>query len=175
MSKEKKEEKRGIKDWISDLKSDPKTLEEAKQKTKSTCILAGIVFGVFAVLFCLLHILLGVLWAVAAAGIIVFLNFKWNQKNQRNFCQDCGTRFDYEECVSWEVSDVERKTMTTNPNSQSKQVIQKDVATVVFTCTCAECGSEKTFSEKYDITLWYDDGSRKDVNLQNAAKNYFKL
>ena len=145
MSNEKKE-KSGIKDWVADLKSDPKTLEEAKKKTKSTCILAGIVFGVFAVLFCFLHILLGLLWGVAAAGIIEFLNLKWNQKNQRNFCQDCGTRFDYEEGVAWEVSNVERKTMNTNPNSQNKQVVQKDVATVVFTCTCTNCGSQKTFS-----------------------------
>ena len=148
MSKEKKEGKRGIKNWISVLKSDPKTLEEAKQKTKSICILLGIAFGVFAVLLCWLSILLGVIYAVVAAGIIVFFNFKWNQRNQRNFCQDCGTRFNYEECVSWEVSDVETKTMNTNSNSQGKHVVQKEVATVVFTCTCKECGSERTFSEK---------------------------
>ena len=173
--KEKNGEKRGIKDLIADLKTDPKTLEAATRKTQSMCVLTAIVFGVFVVLFCFLHILLGVLWAVAAAGIILYLKFKWTQKNKRNFCQDCGARFDYEECVSWEVSEVERKTMNTNSNSQSKQAIQKDVATVVFTCTCKECGSERSFSEKYDVTIWYDDGSRKDVNLQNVAKNYFKL
>ena len=173
--KEKSGEKRSVKEFIADLKMDPKTLEEAKQKTKSMCILTGIVFGVFVVLFCLLHILLGVLWAAASVGIIAFLNFKWTQKNKRNFCQDCGARFDYEECVAWEVSNVERKTMNPNSNSQSKQAIQKDVATVVFTCTCKDCGSERTFSEKYDVTIWYDDGSRKDINLNNIAKNYFKL
>lgn len=174
MSNEKKE-KRGIKGWIADLKSDPKTLEEAKQKTKSTCILTGIIFGVFAVLFCLLHILLGLIWAVAAVGILAFLKFKWNQKNKRNFCPDCGARYDYEKCIAWQVSDVERKTMNRNPNAQGKQAIKKDVATVIFTCTCEECGSQRQFSNKYDITIWYDDGSRQDVNLQNAAKNYFKL
>ena len=92
MSKEKKQKndekknKKSIKELLADLKKNPQTLQEANDKTKSMCILTGIVFGVFAVLFCLLHILLGVLWAVAAVGIIVFLNFKWNQKNQRNFC-----------------------------------------------------------------------------------------
>ena len=174
MSSDNKE-KKGIRGWIAVMKSDPQTLEQANQKTKSTCILAGIVFGVFVVLLCLLHILLGILWAVAAAGILLFLKFKWDQKAKRNFCSDCGARFDYEECVSWEVSDLERKTMNTNSNSQSKQAIQKDVATVAFTCTCKKCGSEKQFSEKYDITIWYDDGSRKDINLKNVAKNYFKL
>ena len=173
--KKEKKEKRSIKSRIADLKMDPQTLEEAKQKTESTCILAGIVFGVFAVLFCLLHILLGLLWAVAAVGILAFLKFKWEQKNKRNFCPDCGARYDYERCIAWEVSDVERKTMNTNPNAQGKQVIQKDVATVNFTCTCEKCGNERQFSNKYDITIWYDDGSRKDVNLQTAAKNYFKL
>lgn len=173
MSKVKKESsKKGL---LTTLKSNPQTLSEANAKTKATCILCAIVFGAFAVLFCFLHIILGVLWAVAAAGIILYLKFKWDQKSKRNFCSDCGARFDYEECVSWEVSDVERKTMNPNSNSQSKQAIQKDVATVAFTCTCKECGSEKTFSEKYDITIWYDDGSRKDVNLKNVAKNYFKL
>ena len=174
MSQEKKQsvEKKG---FLALLKSNPQTLDEAKQKTKANCILCAIVFGVFIILFCLLHIILGALWAVVSVGIILYLKFKWNQKNKRNFCSDCGARFDYEECVSWEVSDVERKTMNPNTNSQSKQAIQKDVATVVFTCTCRECGSEKSFSEKYDVTIWYDDGSRKDINLQNVAKNYFKL
>ena len=174
MSKENKG-KNSIKGWIDDLKSDPQTLEEAKQKTKSTCILVGIVFGIFAVLFCLLHILLGVIWALAAVGILAFLKFKWDQKSKRNFCPDCGARYDYEKCVAWEVSNVERKTLNTNSNAQSKQAIKKDVATVNFTCTCEQCGSQRQFSDKYDITIWYDDGSRKDVNLQNAAKSYFKL
>ena len=65
--------------------------------------------------------------------------------------------------------------MNPDTNSQTKKPIQKDVATVVFTCTCRECGSEKSFSEKYDVTIWYDDGSRKDINLQNVAKNYFNI
>ena len=174
MSNEKNQstEKNG---FLATLKSNPQTLDEAKKKTKANCILCAIVFGVFVILFSLLHILFGVLWAVAAAGIILYLKFKWDQKNKRNFCADCGARFDYEECVSWEVSGVERKTMNPDTNSQTKKAIQKDVATVVFTCTCRECGSEKSFSEKYDVTIWYDDGSRKDINLQNVAKNYFKL
>ena len=44
-----------------------------------------------------------------------------------------------------------------------------------FSLICKECGSEKQFSEKYDITIWYDDGSRKDINLKSVAKDYFKL
>ena len=174
MSQEKKQSAEK-KNFLALLKSNPQTLDEAKQKTKADCILAAIIFGVFTVLFCFFSIIIGVLWAVASVGIILYLYFKWNQKNKRNFCSDCGARFDYEECVSWEVSDVERKTKSKNPNVKSKQVIAKDVATVIFTCTCKECGNEKSFSEKYDITTWYDDGSCKDVNLQNVARNYFKL
>ena len=161
--------------FLKALKVNPKTLSEAKEKTKAMTILCGIVFGVFVVLFCFLHILLALIWAVAAAGITLYLYAKWNQRNKRNFCSDCGARFDYERCVSWEVSNVERKTLNPNSNSQSKQAIQKDVATVEFKCTCEECGSEKNFSQKYDVTIWYDDGSRKDVNLKNVAKEYFKI
>ena len=128
MSNEKNQstEKNG---FLATLKSNPQTLDEAKKKTKANCILCAIVFGVFVILFSLLHILFGVLWAVAAAGIILYLKFKWDQKNKRNFCADCGARFDYEECVSWEVSEVERKTMNPDTNSQTKKAIQKDVAT----------------------------------------------
>ena len=174
MSKEKKE-KTGKKGFFATLKSNPQTLEEAKQKTKAESTLCAIIFGIFVVLFCLLNVTLGLIWAFAAIIILLCLKIGWNKRNKRNFCQECGARFDYEECVSWEVSDVVRKTMNPSSSSQSKQVIQKDVATVNFTCSCKVCGSEKTFSKKYDVTIWYDDGSRKDVNLHNVVKSYFKL
>ena len=168
--------KNGEKGFFEILKSDPQTLQEAKNKTKKTMVLIGIIFGIFVVLFCFLHILLAAIWLVASVLIMLYAYFSFNQKNSRNFCSDCGARFDYERCVAWEVEKVERKTLSTNPNAQNKkQEIQKDVATVNFTCTCEVCGSEKEFTQKHDLKIWYDDGTIKEINLQNAAKQYFKL
>lgn len=157
------------------LKTAPQTLEEAKEKTKATTLLVAIIFAVFVVLFCLLHIILGLLWAVASVVIIMCMRLKWNQKNKRNFCPNCGEKFDYDRCVSWEISNVERKHLTPNQNASGKQVVQKDVATVVFTCTCQSCGTEKEFSQKHDVTVWYDNGTYKEIDLNNVARQYFKL
>ena len=179
MSEEKKKKtgiKNKIKSWLEAAKSDPQTLEEANKKTTVLCIGCGIVSVIFVILFCFIHILFAVIWAVASVGIIFYFKFILTKRNKRNFCADCGARFDYEKCVSWEVSEVERKsTPPTTDNPSGKYVVQKDVATVVFTCTCKDCGSERSFSEKYDITVWYYDGTIKEKNLKNEVKNYFKL
>ena len=172
---EKKDVKKGLKEFFEVLKSKPQTLEEAKQKTKNFYIMLGALFGLLAVIFVFISLFVTLLIVVAGVGSLGYLYFKENQKNKRNFCTECGAKVDYETCVSWEVTDVERKEISRNPNAQGKQVIQRDVATVEFTCTCGACGNEKKFSEKYTVTTWYDDGSRKDENLQTLTRNYFKI
>ena len=173
MSKEKKRgEKKG---FFEVLKSHPETLEGAKDKTKKLCILAAIISGVFVVLLSLIYIILGLICVVSSVVIIGILYISWSARNKRNFCKDCGAKFNYEECVSWNVGEVEHKECNTSSNSQSKQIKAKDVATVNFTCTCKECGSVMEFSKKYDVVLYYDDGSFKKSNLSNIAKSYFKL
>ena len=161
--------------FFKTLKSNPQTVAEAKKKTRALIGLCAIIFGAFVVLFFFLHYLIALIWAVVAAGILLYLSVTWNQQTKRNFCSDCGTRFDYEDGVSWEVTNVETKTMNTNSNSQSKQIYEKEVATVAFTCRCLNCGSEKNFTNKFDVTLWYTDGTRRDFNIETAAKKYFKI
>ena len=168
--------KNGEKGFFETLKSSPKTMDEAKKKTKNLCIMVAVIFGVFVVLFSLLSIVVGLLWAVVAAGIIAYLYFVWTTQNKRNFCPACGTKYDYERCVAWQVSDVEIKEVNSNSNSsQGKQVIGKKMATVEFTCTCENCGDEREFTKRYEIATLYSDGTLKEYNIANMAKNYFKL
>lgn len=169
MSEEKK------KGFIEVLKSKPQTLEEAKQKTKNFFILVGGIALVLSVLACLLHIFFGIIMAIGCAGIFGFLYLKENQKNKRNFCPDCGARIDYESGVAWEVTGYEDKDITPGSNSSGKQIISKRIATVEFTCTCGECGVSKTFTEKYDAVIWYNDGTHKKNNIESMAANYFKI
>lgn len=175
MGKEKKNEKQGIKEFFADLKKTPQTLEEAKNKTKKFFILVGIIAGVFAVLCALIHILFGLIVALGTAGFFVYLYAKENKKNERNFCSSCGARIDYEAGVAWEVSNSEIKEITPNSNAQGKQIIQKRIDTVHFTCTCTACGDAREFTEKYDAILWYNDGTVKKNNIETLAKNYFKI
>ena len=157
------------------LKQKPTTLEEAKQKTKNFCILMGVIFLVFSVLAALLHIFFGIIMLIGCGIILAVLYFKENQKNKRNFCKECGARIDYESGVEWEVTGFEEKDFNPNPNSNSKQIIKKKIAIVEFTCTCEDCGATRTFSQKYDAIIWYDNGTRKDNNIETMAKNYFKI
>lgn len=166
------EEKKG---FFKTLMSKPQTLEEAKRKTRKNMLLVGIVFGVFAVLFSLLHIIFGGIWAIFAAGVMVYFYVSWHIRDKRNFCSNCGAKFDYERCVSWVVEEAEIKSLSTNANSNRKQIIKKEITKLRFTCTCEECGNEKEFYEKFDTVLWYDDGSQKHNNLREMVKNYFNV
>ena len=167
--------KKPTKGFIESLKGTPKNLEEANQKTKNFYILLGIFGLIFSVLCALLHILFGMIVALGTAGIFAFLYFKDKKKNERNFCSDCGARIDYENGVAWEVTGYEDKEYTPNSNSNNKQVIKKRIATVEFTCTCTECGSTRSFIQKYDAVIWYDNNTHKTNNIETMAKNYFKI
>jgi transcription elongation factor Elf1 len=157
------------------LKSTPQTLEAANKKTKYFFILVGAIALVFSVLAALLHIFFGIIMLVGCAGIFAFLYLKENQKNKRNFCSNCGTRIDYENGVAWKVTEYEDKNYTPNANSNNKQIIKKRIATVEFTCTCTECGDTKSFTQKYDAIVWYDNNTKKENNIAAMAENYFKI
>ena len=77
--------------------------------------------------------------------------------------------------MAWEVVSVERKTFNNNNNSQRKQRIAEDIATVDFRCTSENCGVEKRFSKKFTAATYFDDGSIKEINVTTAIGNYFKI
>ena len=181
MSNKEKNNNKEKKKWFSNgfmaaLKiKDPQTLEAATEKTNATCLLTAIIFAVFAVIFLIVFWIIGILFILAGAGIIAYLKFTWTIQNKRNFCAQCGTRINYQDGVSWEVIEVNDKDCSVNPNSTSKQVCRKRIATVEFTCTCLKCGEEKTFTKNFTIAEWYTNGTLKEYNLDSMAKGYFKI
>ena len=163
------------KGFFKTLKQNPKNLEEAKEKTRNLMILlAAVTLGV-AVLASLLHIVFGIIALIASSIGLVSMYFYETRKDKRNFCADCGARIDYENGVSWEVTDYDEKNYNTNSSSSGKQIVRKRIANVEFTCTCTECGSTRRFCEKYDVVLWYDDGTHTENNIKVMAENYFKI
>ena len=169
------EQKGTKKGFIESLKQKPQTLEEAKQKTKNFFILIGAITGIISIVFALIHIIFGLIVALGSAGILAFLYMQENKKNKRNFCSECGARIDYETGVEWQVSGYDEKEYTPNSNASGRQVIGKRFATVEFSCSCHECGNTKEFTEKYDVVIWYNDGTVKKNNVETFAKNYFKI
>lgn len=79
---------------------------------------------------------------------------------KRSFCPNCGEKYNYQNDVSWEVSDVE-----TND--------KKQVARVEFECTCHECGHTTEFAEKFVTATIDENGKIRNNNIQDQAKKYF--
>ena len=94
---------------------------------------------------------------------------------KRCFCRHCGEKYDYNRDVSWDVSDVEIKEKSTNPNSQGKQVVGVRYEHVDVECTCANCGEEFCFSQKFKTGVVYDNGHVDAKNIKSIMKNYFKV
>ena len=153
-----------------------------KRSKLKVWISAGVISVIVAAIFILGSILLlgGAFFGICAAAIsIAVLLVVWIpgelKRVKRNYCQECGARYDYQTCVEWEVSEVEIKEKRINPNSDRKQVAGVRVEYVDFTCTCAKCGNETSFTQKYQTGEVYDDGSVKKRNINNVIKNYFKV
>ena len=171
----KNDNKKSTKGFFESIKSKPQTLQEANEKTKSTLILTAIIFAVISLVFIILIPIIGILVAIGCAGILVYFKITWTTQNKRNFCSECGARINYEKGVSWEVIEVNDKDCSVNSNSTSKQVCRKRIATVEFTCTCLECGAEKTFTKNFTIAEWYTNGTLREFNLDSMASGYFKI
>ena len=163
------------KGFFETLKQTPKNLEEAKEKTRNLMILlAAVTLGV-AVLASLLHIVFGIIALIGSSIGWVSMYFYETRKDKRNFCKDCGARIDYENGVSWDITGYEEKSYNPNSNSNSRQIIKKRFAIVKFNCTCIECGSTRSFTQKYVAVIWYDDGTHTENNIKVMAENYFKI
>lgn len=163
------------KGFFATLKCKPQTLAEAKQKTKNFFILIGAFTLPFALLCALVHILFGLIVALGSAGIFAFLYYKEDQKNKRNFCSNCGTKINYEEGVAWHVVNYDEKTYSPDGSKGGRQRVKTRIANVEFTCTCLECGESKSFNQKFDVVVWYNDGTVEKNPIETLAQDYFKI
>ena len=81
------------------------------------------------------------------------------------FCKECGKRYDYDNDISWEVISEET---TSNSNGARK------TAKVEITCSCSNCGNEKTFNKNVCIATVDRNGKVTHTNLDAELKKYFK-
>ncbi len=81
---------------------------------------------------------------------------------KRSYCPYCGKKYDYEEDIAWETDNV-------SIENDSKQV-----ATLDFECTCSACGKTTTFSKKFTIGQFDNQGNYKEYNVKSLARKYFK-
>lgn len=153
-----------------------------KRSKVKVWISAGIILVVVAAIFIGGSLLLlgDAFFGICAAAIcLAVLLVVWLPKElkrvKRNYCQECGARYDYQSCVEWEVDEIEIKEKRTNPNSNKKQIVGVRIEHVEFTCTCAKCGSEASFMQKYQTGEIYDDGSVKKRSVESVIKKYFQV
>lgn len=86
----------------------------------------------------------------------------------RACCDKCGTHYNYEENIEWQVDTVE-----TVPHKQDAGYDQ--VATVTVHAICPKCGEEKTFNLKCTTERRAQDGKITQKNLEKYMADYFKL
>lgn len=153
--------------------------KRSKQKVWTTIGIASIILtAIFALgsLLLLGNPLFGICIAVLSIGLCLVVWIPKELKRiKRNYCQECGAKYNYQTCVDWEVSEVEIKEKSTNPNSDRKQIVGVRVEYIDFTCTCEKCGKKTSFTEKYQTGEVYDDGSVKKRNIENVISKYFKV
>ena len=83
---------------------------------------------------------------VAGIGFLIFLFYMimgpfWIKELKRGYCTNCGSKFDYQNDIEWEV--VEE---ISEENSVK--------ALVEFSCNCANCGSTQTFTKKFTVASY---------------------
>ena len=81
---------------------------------------------------------------------------------KRNFCTECGEKYDYDEDVSWEMTDED---------VTDKRVLD----TVEFTCTCGNCGAERHFYKTFCVASVDDKGKVHRSPLERLVKIYMNV
>ena len=98
------------------------------------------------------------------------------KKVKRCFCPECGEKYDYNNDVEWEVSEIEIKEQkNTNSKSYTKKIVGIRIEHVDVECHCANCGATNSFSHKFRTVEVYDDGQVNVKNIQSIVKKNFKL
>ena len=175
-TEQKKKKKLGF--WAS-IMLNPKTittLPEANLRARNLYIFIEILLLLFSAFFIFIFPFALIIYIPLCVGGVFYLYFQEKQKVKRNFCPKCGKRVDYENDVEWAVIETDEKSYNpSSGNSSSRKMTEKEISTVEFTCTCAECGEETTFTKKFVTAITYDDGTVKEHNVTTLAKKYFQL
>ena len=174
MSEEKKTMTNEVEE---ESKATKKPVEKAKRKV-------WISFGIITIIFAVISVLMSrfglSFLGVAFGGICEFvLLIVWLpselKRVKRCFCPECGEKYDYNNDIEWEVSEIEIKEKNTNPNSTQKQIAGIRIEHIDAECYCSYCGTTNNFSHKFRTGVVYDNGQVKVENIQIIVKKYFKV
>ena len=140
--------------------------EEALKKNKLALLIMVVITIVSAILSIVSELILPnlavVFLVVSLLGIIlIFAGFYERKKIKRSYCPYCGLKYNYEEDVSWIVSNV----TTTDKNQK---------ANVHFECGCKNCGKTTEFYQSFTVAFIDNQGNIKENNIKELAKKYFK-
>ena len=100
------------------------------------------------------------MWIFLISCILTIVVVLDRKRIKRSYCPHCGEKYDYEDDIAWEVSNV------TIFNSDKR-------ADVKFQCVCANCGEETFFTKNFKIA-YFQNGKYIEKNIRTEAKNYFK-
>lgn len=116
-----------------------------------------------------------ILYIAIAFVLIVDISVISNaQKEKREkSCSKCKTQFDFDDISYHEISRY-TKTHSYNPSKSDRQIVESLTYKVQFDCTCANCGSKKSYVKKIHGGNAYSDGTVDIVDPEQAIESYYR-
>ena len=112
--------------------------------------------------------------AIAFVLIVDISVISQAQKEKREkCCSKCKTQFDFDDISYHEISRYTQK-YSYNPNGSDRQKIESLTYKVQFDCTCANCGSKKSYVKNIHGGNAYSDGTVDIVDPEQAIESYFR-
>lgn len=141
--------------------------EKTKEQALKAILILFIVTEAIAVICLALGFIISGLWifglifgaSFALGGVYIYFSYK--KAIKRSFCRDCGTKYDFNNDITWEeVERVEKDS--------------KEISKVEFTCKCPNCGKTQEFSYNFMVSF-YDKSKGRwiEKNLETMARKYF--
>ena len=106
---------------------------------------------------------------VCAFGFLLWTVSKIKSKYKNIFCDNCNTRIEYGDNVSYTVTQVYE---TKNQNSNTGDITVKEFTKVDINCVCQNCNAKKTFKHEF-LTMKISGGQREDRDVDTLIKDYF--
>ena len=123
-------------------------------------IMGSISLVVAIVGFAVVSPIMGLIGLIILLGVPVATFYEYRNVNL-SYCRKCGEKYDYDCDVEWNVVDV-------------KCEEKKEETIVSISCTCHNCGVERSFERKYITATIDDKGNEKIKPIEPQIKRCFK-
>ena len=107
--------------------------------------------------------------------LFLFMGFAIHtgKEKKEKFCSKCKKQFDFDEDIEYrEINRYTRK-FPGNESKQGKLRVESLTYKVAFTCTCSNCNTIKTFTQKLDGGAEYNDGTITLKDPEEAIESFF--